>query len=121
MTNLEDIAKALSDAKLPGQLWIDGSFLTKKVDPRDVDVVFHARADDGFDPQNSDHRKAIDWLTSNLKQSHLCDSYVNAIPPASHPLHPFFKNHVAYWQKQFGYSRSTLTKGIVVVEFMAAP
>ena len=121
MAKLAEIVAAIYDARLFCGLWIDGSFLTAKIDPPDVDIVLHVRAEDGFDPANADHIRLVTWLQQNLKESHLCDSYVNLVPPSGHPFHLQAAGHVAYWHKQFGYSRATMNKGIAVIRIADNP
>jgi len=110
MSKLEEIVQALGIARLSGELWIDGSFLTKKIDPKDVDLVFQGFVAPGkVDQHDPDHVRAINWLSSNLKNSHLCDSYICLQWPAGQSGNP------EYWQRQFGLSRGVLAKGIAVI------
>ena len=38
MTCLESIIENLCKAGMSGELWVDGSFLTEKIDPDDIDL-----------------------------------------------------------------------------------
>jgi hypothetical protein len=115
MANLEAITAELNRVNLRGDVWIDGSFLTRKIDPNDIDLVLHAREGQGLTPTDPDHRKTIIWLNSNLKATHGCDSYVCVIPPIINPAHPNAMAIVSYWKRQFGFSRGGTEKGIAVV------
>jgi hypothetical protein len=42
MAGLESIPLRLIGLSITGELWVDGSFLMKKDEPDDVDVVFFA-------------------------------------------------------------------------------
>lgn len=118
IAGLEQIIEALNASKVAGELWIDGSFLTVKTDPGDVDIVFHAKIANGVDPGEPDHVIVLTWLNSNLHESHLCDSYISLENPDGSPPPAGDR---AYWHKQFAYSRGTLSKGIAVVEIGARP
>lgn len=112
MDKLEEILHALGTAKLSGEFWIDGSFLTEKIEAKDVDVVFHGSVGPGkVDPSNVDHVRAMHWLNGNLKSSHLCDSYICLL----HPGDPNGPARRQYWQRTFGYSRGKFCKGIMVL------
>lgn len=115
MSKLEEIIAMLEGTGMQGNLWVDGSFVTDKLDPRDVDVLLHVEDGRGFDARNKVHVDAVSWIASNLKHSHFCDSYVSAVPPPSHPLHSYLSHRLQYWQRQFGFSRGNIAKGIVVV------
>ena len=39
MDGLEAVIKKLSMAKIECEIWVDGSFLTKKIDPFDSDIL----------------------------------------------------------------------------------
>lgn len=113
MRNLEIVVDELKRAGVAGELWVDGSFLTEKIDPNDVDIVFHGLIGRAVDPANEAHSKVMWWLHSNLRASHRCDSYICLQNP---PGLPQGQTNREYWQKQFGYSRGTMNKGIAVIE-----
>lgn len=46
MQGLRHVVDTLSNEAIPGEVWVDGSFLTKKIDPADVDILLSVR--DGF-------------------------------------------------------------------------
>jgi hypothetical protein len=43
-TGLVTFVQTLEAAKVPGELWLDGSFLTEKINPKDVDVILKVDA-----------------------------------------------------------------------------
>jgi hypothetical protein len=106
----------LIDAGVAGELWIDGSFLTEKIDPKDVDVVVrcsHALYDAGTEPQ----RVALDWVNENQSDTLGCDSYLLLEYPPDHALHEEGQWAYSYWHAKWGFSRPPeMPKGIVVVE-----
>ncbi len=116
MCNLELIIIEIKNADIRGDFWVDGSFLTRKSDPKDVDVVFHVREGQGFSVADQKHTALINWLHSNLKISHGCDSYVNVIPPVFHLAYSSAMKRFSYWERQFGLSRGGMNKGIAVLK-----
>jgi hypothetical protein len=102
----------LSD--VTGEVWVDGSFLTEKINPKDVDVVL--RVDGEFyNTGTADQRNAIDWAIDNQKLTLKCDSYVLFEYPPGHALHDEGRWWYSYWHKQWGFNREDDPKGIVVL------
>jgi hypothetical protein len=105
--------------RIEGEIWIDGSFLTKKIDPQDIDFVFVVDAalyEDGTQEQN----EFLEWLISNEddpKKSFLCHTDVVLVYPPDSPLYPLTVNTKRHWEENvYGYSVATREpKGIVVV------
>jgi hypothetical protein len=104
MTKLESVIDTLRKEKVEADVWVDGSFLTEKIDPEDSDILLHVQGD-FYDNAAPEQRKAIDWVNSNLKATHLCDSYVHFEYPKGHVWHATGEWMKAYWIKQFGFSR----------------
>ena len=104
----------LEAADVPGQLWIDGGFLTEKIDPKDVDVILKV---DGeiYNSGTLEQRQAIDWVNANQKLTLRCDSYALMQYPVGHFLHDEGLWWYSYWHKQWGFSREDNPKGIVVL------
>jgi len=97
-----------------GELWIDGSFLTQKVDPQDVDIVLRTTST-FLAGANPAQRLAIEGVRLNLSNVSLCDSYVLFEFPQGDPNFGQGQWMVAYWIKQFGFSRDENLKGIAVL------
>ena len=116
MIGLETLFGELTRQAIATQVWVDGSFLTAKVNPEDVDIVLCTKAgvyDNGTDAQ----RNVLNNVASmDLKQNLHCDSYVFYEYPEDHPLHAVGEFTRAYWMRQFGMSRSNEFKGIAVVD-----
>ena len=105
---------------IEGELWVDGSFLTENIEPRDVD--FALRVDMSFlermTPLQIDF---LNWLGNDdtqirdqIKHDYLCDSYVFCELPQTHPGYPG-QDMRQYWLTQFGFDRSRNPKGIAVL------
>ncbi|KAF0247375.1 MAG: hypothetical protein FD167_3225, partial [bacterium] len=82
------------------EIWIDGSFATKKVNPRDIDIVVFISSTDIRDFSASKKREleilTNERLTEEQKKECLCDSYL------------VFADDVygrKYWEEKFGLIR----------------
>lgn len=69
MFGLVSMIGRLEYAMVQGEIWIDGSFVTEKIDPIDVDILLHVKAD-FYNNANTDQQEAVDWVASNLKTTH---------------------------------------------------
>ena len=114
MRGLEAVARRLSEAGICGDLWVDGSFLTEKIDPNDVDLLLHLKPD-FYWTATSEQKQIIRWFEENLKNDYFCDSYVMYEYPQGHPLEADNKLNREYWEKQYGWSRGLERKGIALV------
>jgi hypothetical protein len=120
MVGIETVATRLVAAKIIGKLWIDGSFLTDKINPNDTDVVLEVDASSMYDNGSSEQKDAIDWIIGNLKNTPLkCDSYPLFTYPVPHVLFQEGEWWRSYWTRQFGFSRETDPKGIVIISIPA--
>ena len=117
MDGLEVIVKRLVFAGVVGEIWVDGSFVTEKIDPSDVDILLLA---DGkfFESASQEQQEIMKWVQANLKDSHLCDSQFWVQYDQTHPEHGRSEWFRAYWLKMFGFYRDDgpnqyETKGMV--------
>lgn len=100
-------------------LWLNGSFLTEKIDPADVDLVAWIPShfyDDGTAQQRG---AIIDWLTSpdnEPRTQHHCDTHAEPIYPADSPFHYMVAGAIEHWQSIYGKAvESGESKGIAIV------
>lgn len=112
MAGIEAICNSLSTALIPVSVWINGSFMTQKIDPADVDLavrLLHAAL-----PNPGPEQQA---LLSRIaaKQFPGCDSYFFIEYPEGHPNHAAGDMMHAYWQRQFGFTRADTFKGVAVI------
>ena len=116
MSGLERVVEELRAIGVPGQLWIDGSFVTRKVDPNDVDFVLSVDYL-WYCDATKEQRAAVDLVAEGLKRPpYYCDSYIFPQWPVGHPLYWYGENQRNYWMLQWGFSREGDPKGIMVVE-----
>ncbi|HEV7222846.1 MAG TPA: hypothetical protein VGN42_09100 [Pirellulales bacterium] len=119
MDHLIDLVGRLSRGDVAGELWIDGSFVTEKIDPEDVDILL--RVPSGVYDGDAAKRTLIDWATHEERwDDHSCDSYKWIEYQAGHPLYADSEDDRRYWTDWFGRSRKGTEKGIAVIELPAA-
>ena len=115
MSGLTEVIDKIKETRLVAELWVDGSFLTEKINPEDADVVLSV-----FDSEKGDLTKeqydVIEWVTGNLKDEFHCDSYVFFRYPerSSHfQLGDFMRS---YWMTLFAFGRGQKQRrGIAVI------
>jgi len=96
--------------------WLDGSFVTTKEEPADIDIVTHFDGEslEGLDPVD---QTLLRGLVGNAASQalHGCDSYVIAAYPAGHAARPAYEAALSYWDGWFGRARDGKPKGYVEV------
>jgi len=79
MTGLRQVVARITESGISCVLWIDGSFLTEKIDPGDVDLV--ALVPSRFYDNGTDEQRAVaEWLSGSHNQPkklHRCDDSAN--------------------------------------------
>ncbi|WP_155987711.1 hypothetical protein [Thioalkalivibrio sp. ALE28] len=104
IANLEAYAKLFLDLGASVELWLDGSFTTKKVDPNDIDlVVFSSEAEvNALPPREQSLLKALlDHAT--IKKRFGLDVYFCVAEN---------QQMRSYWRGWFGFDRNEEPKGI---------
>jgi hypothetical protein len=120
MAGFEAIYERAISVGIEGEAWVDGSFLTNKIDPEDVDfiVLAEARFRDSGTPEQQDF---IEWLISNEndpQKSFLCHTDVVLLYPPASPLYESLTVRTKkHWEENvYGFSvASREPKGIAVV------
>jgi hypothetical protein len=112
MGGIEAVCGSLSAALIPAQVWIDGSFMTRKIDPADADLA--VRLSYAALPNPGPEQLALIGRITG-QQFPGCDSYVFVEYPAGHPRHGAGDMMRAYWQRQFGFTRTDQFKGVAVI------
>ena len=96
--------------------WINGSFVTNKLDPNDLDLVniIPKRIVDSISEQQIDiFLLLIDG--PQAKHQYMCDSYFVPLVDRDDPLWPKIEKMLDYWEKWWGEDRNGLPKGKVRV------
>ena len=74
MDGIEQIIRKLNEFEVAGEMWLDGSFVTSKIDPDDVDSLLRVSSD--IYEGDATKRTIIDWATEPDRwNTHSCDSY----------------------------------------------
>ncbi len=119
MEHLEDIIRHLSADKVKGSLWIDGSFVTEKIDPSDVDIIVHVAS--AIYEGDSKKRGAVDWAVADERCStHSSDGYAWIECKRGHPGHRESETIRKDWTDWFGgHKPGYIPKGIIVLSLPA--
>lgn len=94
-----------------GIQWLDGSYVTNKTDPDDIDLVTFIEYNHLQSLQGTPAEAFIsDALAAGpgTPAQYRSDAYVVAVVPAGHPLHVNFKKAHDYWVRWFGHMRTLL-------------
>lgn len=118
MSGVRLIYDRLRKAGIDGELWIDGSFVTSKPDPVDVDMAVRFQAQQVDDGPKAMY-EALKWVSSDLREPHRVDGYVWPEWPVDAPAYETGESQRQYWLRWFGTSRNGQAKGIVVVRLGA--
>ena len=117
MDGLEKIINTLIANDVIGEVWVDGSFLTEKINPADSDILVYFSGD-FYDNGTLQQRHLIDTINTNLKAQFMCDSYVLPYYSQGHQWYNILEERKAYWTDLFGTSRSKIGKGMAVVKLI---
>ena len=81
--------------------WIGGSFSTKTLNPRDIDlvtIIAHETFAEKYELIEEKFRKSA-------KQSYGVDAYIVASYPEEHKKYPIYQGNLVYWDNQFSKTR----------------
>jgi len=114
--NFVKIVDRLRQLRVPCKIWVDGSFLTQKIDPDDVDFVVDIPIHI-LDKPTPDQSSFFDDLSNRVfKKSKKMHSFVMFDAPVVHTLHTESVRIHNQWKKDFGFSYvKQEPKGIAVV------
>jgi hypothetical protein len=86
MRGFDRIYNDLIRLKIPCDIVFDGSFLTKEIDPDDVDFAVVV-APELYESCSREQLKYLDWIRDehSIRTTHLCHCYLSVEYPKSHP------------------------------------
>jgi len=94
--------------------FLNGSFVSTKNDPGDIDLVCFADADTVDNLSSVDKKKLLSlMLGSQTKTTHYCDAYFCPMVPQTDPRYAKVRQTRKYWMEEFGFDRQDRPKGIV--------
>jgi hypothetical protein len=118
MEGLKTVYDLLIGAGVRGELWLDGSFLTEKVNPGDVDVLLRLQGED-CEEMTDDQRKAVCLLKDGNTKAELgVHGFVLFQYRPEHPHYWVGEYMYAYWMKQWGFARNEDQKGIAALSLV---
>jgi hypothetical protein len=99
--------------------WIDGSFVTKKLNPADIDFVTF------IDASIFEEKESLiinQFIYPNARKVYNVDAYAVRIYPENHSFYSMGVSDTLYWQDWFGRSRPNhhrkkFPKGFVQIKF----
>lgn len=108
MANLEELIGQINRTAISGEIWLDGSFLTEKLNPDDADIAFVVSAQTLLN-MSFEQRVFFDWFQKeHLYDRYKLDNYGLVLDRADARGEWLY----AYWVRQFGFSRQNQMKGI---------
>jgi hypothetical protein len=66
MVGLEEVAQRLASVGIDVEIWVNGSFLTQKRDPRDSDMVVRVPIET-YENGTNEQKAVLDWVKSNQR------------------------------------------------------
>jgi len=117
----DGLLRALTHAAqsgVPFEAWVDGSFLTQKLNPKDADVVLRIQYTD-WDRASKQQRGMIEWIGSvECKLECYCKGYYFLDCEGSHPRAAIAEADRKMWVDDFAYATYTKEpKGVAVLAF----
>jgi hypothetical protein len=114
--NFVKIVDRLKKLKVPCKIWVDGSFLTKKIEPGDVDFVVDLPVQIINNPDKDQGEFFNDLAKRAFKKIEKMHSFVMFDAPVIHADHGVSVRVHEQWKKDFGFSYvKKEPKGIAVV------
>lgn len=99
--------------------YVNGSFVTKKINPPDIDLVSFVAWEDVAGKEKILEEK---FLNQNAMIEYNMDAYLVVLYPSTHQFYSRTVSDIAYWNHWFGFSkfdqrRKRSPKGFVLVNF----
>ena len=114
MRSVEALSTAVSTALIRSEIWVNGSFLTQKMDPQDVDLVVVVPS--SLWPGTGQQRHiCVRIARKDFTVPLPCDSYILVEYPQNHQNYPMYEVMRSYWIRQFCFNRKEEFKGLAVI------
>lgn len=113
---LARILAQLNGLGICSDFWLDGSFLTEKLDPNDFDYVVHV-SNDTYTNLSGLQKEFIVVVRDKLRQDKECDGKLLVTYPEGHEFHAEWEAVRSRLHSLFSFSRDLEFKGIVRYTF----
>jgi hypothetical protein len=118
LQNFCAILQRIVGARIDGEVWVDGSFLTEKIDPGDIDFFVNI-APHYYESGTGDQTDIIEWLIAREnepKTKYRCDCDVGIVYPEESPDRYIWEQVSTQWRRLFGFSvKAGEPKGIALL------
>jgi hypothetical protein len=114
MANLERLIVQIDKCGITGEIWIDGSFMTEKLNPDDVDIALIISQSEFANLSIKQRLFFSDFCDNSYYDALKIDNYGVVIDNTDNGRWTY-----CYWLRQFGFSRRDQRKGIVKVSLPA--
>lgn len=95
------------------EIWVDGSFVTNKINPNDIDVIVYVYATDYLKlSKNWKSIRSAKNIDAYMTLA-ICEENEKCVDPKEYYA---FVNHRNYWRGQFGFDRNDNPKGIIILD-----
>lgn len=113
--NFKKWIERLLDILPPQYIWLDGSYLTQKPEPNDIDLVAFYYPEDF---QSQEQAFKVQEMINVVSRSYKCDAYFSLslehwTPEQKQQLPNDHSIMQTYWMGQFSYDRERRPKGMV--------
>lgn len=110
----KEYCKNVASLNVATKQWINGSYITQKENPDDIDLITH------IDATKLNERKEIQeefkYLTNRsiCKDQFRCDAYAILVYPKDiQKKYDFYQRSLNYWKNWFGHDRDGNAKGVI--------
>lgn len=94
--NLESLVGRFQKCGICCDLWVDGSFVTKKINPQDIDLVARVPAHSYNEPSDSPIATTLEWFETSAELALNIDAYLFPEYPPGDPLYAVTMERLAY-------------------------
>ncbi len=100
-----DLIGILESADIPGEIVVDGSFLTEEIEPLDIDSTL-CISHDYFESCPGEQLRILEWIRDDfaIKRSYFCEMYLCVEYPTSHLEYFDGIQDRKFWVKLFSES-----------------
>lgn len=112
---LHNLVAMLSELGIQNfQMWIGGSFVSVKQQPKDIDVVCLIDYNELMNVTAQSQRLLLSSdLKERIRYFFHCDMYPVAVFPKESPYRAYTENRLMYWRGVWGFDRKFIPRGVL--------